>query len=118
MKKLLILILVIACGYLAFQFLTTGEISLPGDAELTPSQKQLRKLEADLDVARNAVDVAWTDQKLTSDEASAMVSDAIRDGGRIQRELHELVPKLTSEVDRARAAALEIEVRKFLKESR
>jgi hypothetical protein len=118
MKKILVLILVAACGYLAFQFLTTGEVSLPGGAELSPSQKQLRKLEADLQKDRDAVDEAWTNEELSSVEASAMISGAIHDAERIQQELDALLPELTSDVDRARAAALEIEVRKFIKESR
>jgi hypothetical protein len=118
MKKLLIMVLVIFGGYLAFQFLTTGEVTLPGDSELTPDQQMLRQLEADFRSARDAFETAWVSDEMTSDEASAVVADAVREAERVAKELDDVAPRLKSEVDRARAARLEIEVRKFLKEAR
>lgn len=118
MKRLLILVLVVVGGYLAFQFLTTGRIAILGESELTPDQQKLRSLEKDFGSARDTFESAWTDEDLSSDEASAMVVNAIRDAERVQRELDDVAPRLRSEVDRARAARLEIQVRKFLKEAR
>jgi len=105
MKKLLLILLVLAGGYFAYHFLTTGEMSLVSDEPLTPAQEKLDELSE-----------AFATAQSRYDQSQASAADTRAEITRIGDELKALRPQLTKETDTARVGKLLFEIEKFYKE--
>ncbi len=113
MKKIVLLVVVIAIGLLAYNYLTTGELRLlpaassPQAKELASLERELQRTVLDYRTAAKGAAVSGVD--LTAEAVAAR-----RSAKSIEKRLAELRTSLDSDRDRARADRLMEKVKAFL----
>ena len=117
MKKIVLLVIAIVGGLLAYNYLTTGELRLlpGGQAESSPELVSLRE---DFDAAKQSFAQAGRSAGLTGMDTTFDAGAALEGIERIEKELLALKPRLTSDADIADAERLESEIKRFKGELR
>jgi Tfp pilus assembly protein PilO len=105
MKKLIALLVLVAGGYFAYQYLQKGEVEILDKGEKTPAQLELQRLEEQFNALRQRYEEG--DFTAVDIEAARAEADQIRD------ELQKLKPQLTSTSDQTKVGSLGLAIRKF-----
>lgn len=97
MKALVTLIGIAICGFLAYNFLTTGNLTLSPSGGLSADQQAVNELRDQFDDALQQYRQAGRAVAVSGVDSSADVEDFLADIDRIDAEAKRLKPKLTSE---------------------
>jgi hypothetical protein len=113
MKKLVVLIILGAAGFLAYNYFTTGEISLLPSTSISPEEQELKKLEKEFHKAQNQLLQGSKGASLTGLDTPADVIGAMREINRVEKELVALKRRMTSGSAKVKAEKLLTEIRAF-----
>lgn len=105
-KKLVLVAVLIVGGLVAYNVVTTGELSLVPSSNLSPEEQQLNALEERIDAADREISAAGRAAGLAGIDTTAGVEPALRDLERVERELIALKNRTQSETLRKRAERL------------
>lgn len=117
MKKLLLLVAVVAIGLLAFNYFTTGELRLL-PASSSPQAQELDRLQTELRAEVRSYKSAGQGAAVSGVDLTAEVAATRREAHRIEKRVLELQKKCTSDKDREKAQQLLEEVRGVLSKLR
>jgi hypothetical protein len=115
MKKLVVLIILGAAGFVAYNYFTSGEISLMPSTSQSPEEQELKKLEKAFQEAKNQYLQGSRGASLVGIDTPADVVGAIREITRVEREVIALKARMTSGKAKVKAEKLLIEIRAFMK---
>ncbi len=118
MKNLLVGIVVVVLGLLAYNYVTTGEVSLTAAFTLSAEEQQVRELERDLHSTIKSFNEAGRTAGLAGVDMTADADAARRTVLQIKKEVKALQKRLTEDGAKRRAAELAAEVDKFVAELR
>ena len=113
MKKIVVLLVVIAAALLAYNYLTTGELRLLPAAS-SPQAKELASLERELQRTMVDYQTAAKGAALSGVDFTAEATAARRSARSIEKRLEALEKSIDSGKDRERAARLREKVEAFL----
>lgn len=117
MKKALIAVIVLVGGLVAYNYATTGELSLIPSFSLSAEEQQVKDLEDEFEAARKQYAQAGRTASVSGVDTTADVRAVQTAVARISRELESLQKHLSEETARQRAAALSAMLRQFARES-
>jgi hypothetical protein len=115
MKKLIVLIILGAAGFVAYNYFTSGEISLIPSTSQSPEEQELKKLEKAFQEAKNQYMQGSRGASLVGIDTPADVVGAIREITRVEREVIALKTRMKSGKAKVKAEKLLIEIRGFLR---
>ena len=115
MKKLVVLIILIlgAAGFVAYNYFTTGEISLLPSTSVSPEEQELKKLEKAFHQAQNQYRQGSRGASLAGIDTPADVIGAMREIRRVESEVMALKRRMTSGSAKLKAEKLLIEIQGF-----
>lgn len=113
MKKLLVLIILAAAGLVAYNYFTSGKISLIPSTSLSPEEQELKKLEKAFHQAQNQYLQGSRGASLVGIDTPADVIGAMREIRRVEREVTALKRRMTSGSANVKAEKLLIEIQAF-----
>jgi len=116
MKKLVVLIAIVAACLLVYNHETSGRWTLVPGTSLSPAEQQLANLEEALAAMRAQAGQAGRGAALAGLDTTADVESARRAAERLQTDLRNLKPRLETDAARRRADALAEQVRAFLRD--
>jgi hypothetical protein len=112
-RKFLLAAFLIVSGMIAYNFVTTGKLSvIPSDSR-SPEEQQLASLESRVRSDGNAITGAGRTAGLTGMDTTADVESAMRDLEKVEKEIETLKDKSTSEQIRSRCDRLLAESRRM-----
>lgn len=117
MKKIVLLLVVVAAGLLAFNYFTTGELRLLPAASSAQAQ-ELSRLQGELRSAVRAYRSAAQGAAVSGVDLTAEATALRRDARRIEKRVLDIQKSLTSDKDRAKAQELLDEIHRVLEETR
>ena len=115
MKKLVVLIILGAAGFVAYNYFTTGDISLIPATSQSPEEQELKKLEKAFQQAQNQYLQGSRGASLVGIDTPADVVGAMREIKRVEREAIALKKRMTSGKAKVKAERLLTEIRGFLR---
>jgi SMC interacting uncharacterized protein involved in chromosome segregation len=114
MKNVVIIVIIILVGLLAFNYITTGEIKLiPGAKTLSPEEQQVADLRTRYEDARKQLMQAGRSSAVSGMDSSAEAEGALRAVDRIEKDTSKLRDSLSSVEAKAAADRLLKEIRDF-----
>lgn len=115
MKKLVFLIILGAAGLVAYNYFTTGEITLIPATSQSAEEQELKKLEKSFQEAKNQYLQGSRGASLVGIDTPSDVIGAIREIRRVETEVVALKRRMASGKTKVKAEKLLIEIRAFLK---
>lgn len=115
MKKLAVVIVVAIVGLLAFNYSTTGELTLKPSFSKSEEESAVEDLQDDFDATKKQFAQAHRTAGLSGIDTTADVSAAISDVKRIKRELEKLRKTLSEEKAKRAAGELASAIQAFQK---
>jgi predicted negative regulator of RcsB-dependent stress response len=115
MKKLVVLILIGAAGLVAYNYYTTGEISLIPSSSLSEEERELKQLEKVFHKAQNEIIQASRAASITGLDTPSDVTGAMREIERVEQALIGLKKRISSERAKTTVERLLSEIRAFKK---
>jgi hypothetical protein len=106
MKKLVVVIFLLAGGLLVYNYAATGELTLVPSLALSQEQQQVRDLEDRYDRARKEMAQAGRSAGLTGMDTSSQMSAGLEQMAAMEKEAKELEKDLREPGARERLAAL------------
>lgn len=100
MRALIFVIVIAVVGFLAYNFLTTGQVSLFGPGSLDADRQAVQDLRDEFQAAQGQYQQAGRAVAVSGIDASADVEDFLADLDRIEADAMKLRPKLESEAAR------------------
>jgi predicted negative regulator of RcsB-dependent stress response len=113
MKKLVVLIILGAVGFVAYNYFTTGKISLIPSTSVSPEEQELKKLEKEFHKAQNQLLQGSKGASLAGLDTPADVIGAMREINRVEKEVIALKRRMTSGKAKVKAEKLLTEIRAF-----
>ena len=105
MKKLIALLILVAGGYLVYQYLQQGEVEILDQGEPTAAEIELGQLEEQFKTLKDRYEQG--DLSAVEVEAARTEAEEIRD------KLKKITPELTKSRDKAKVGQLGLEIKKF-----
>ena len=118
MKKVLVLLVVVVVALLAYNFLTTGKLSLVPGPSMSEQEQQVARLEGDLKSARTSFRQASRAAAVSGVDFTAEAAVALAEVDTIEKALVSLERNLTEEAAKQAAKQLKTEIREFKSELR
>jgi predicted negative regulator of RcsB-dependent stress response len=115
MKKLVVLILIGAAGLVAYNYYTTGEISLIPSSSLSEEERELKQLEKVFHKAQNEIIQASRAASISGLDIPSDVTGALREIERVEQALIGLKRRISSEQAKTKVERLLSEIRVFKK---
>jgi hypothetical protein len=115
MKKLVVLILIVAAGLVAYNYYTTGEISLIPSSSLSEEERELKQLEKVFHKAQNEIIQASRAASITGLDTPSDVTGAMSEIERVEQALIALKRRISSEQAKTKVERLLSKVRAFKK---
>ena len=115
MKKLVVLILIVAAGLIAYNYYTTGEISLIPSSSLSEEERELKQLEKVFHKAQNEIIQASRAASITGLDTPSDVTGAMREIERVEQALIALKRRISSEQTKTKVERLLSQIRAFKK---
>ena len=112
MKKVFVLVLVVVGAILAYNYTTTGEITLIPAGPLTP-EEELKRLERTFETAATQFNQALRSAGLAGLDTTGDAEAAMEEVLRIERSLKKLMRRLEVEDVRQKAERLKLRLREF-----
>ena len=100
MRVLIFVIVIAVVGFLAYNFLTTGEIALFGSGSLDEERQAVQDLRDEFQAAQGQYRQAGRAVAVSGIDATADVEDFLADLDRIEADAMKLRPKLESDAAR------------------
>ena len=113
MKKLVVLIILGAAGLVAYNYFTTGDISLIPATSQSPEEQELKTLGKAFQQAKNQYLQGSRGASLVGIDTPADVVGAIREIKRVEKEVIALKKRMTSGSAKVKAEKLLIEIKAF-----
>lgn len=113
MKKVFVLVLVVVGAILAYNYTTTGEITLIPAGPLTPEEEELKRLERNFETAATQFNQALRSAGLAGLDTTGDADAAMKEVERIERSLSKLMRRLEVEDVRQKAERLKLRLREF-----
>jgi hypothetical protein len=113
LKKLILMVLLLLGGMMAWNYHTSGELTLLPPGPLSGEEQELRRLEKDFDRAAKEFDQAQRSAGLAGLDTTGDAEAAMDEVKRIERKLLQLERRLVSEDEHHRAEGLRLRIRKF-----
>jgi hypothetical protein len=117
MKRIVLLLVVVAVGLVAFNYFTTGELRLLPAAS-SPQAQELSRLQRELRSAVRAYRSTAQGAAVSGVDLSAEATALRREARRIEKRVLEIQKDLTSDRDRAKAQELLDEIQRILEQTR
>jgi hypothetical protein len=115
MKKLVVLILIGAAGLVAYNYYTTGEISLIPSSSLSEEERELKQLEKVFHKAQNEIIQGSRAASITGLDIPSDVTGAMREIEQVEQALIGLKRRVSSERTKTKVERLLSEIRAFKK---
>ena len=115
MKKALVVVALMVGGLLAYNFVTVGQLTIIPGSTLSEEEEELEALESRFEAARSRMTQANRAAGMTGSDTTADAEAALRQVERVEKELKEVMPKLSSDSARQKATALQREIQEFKK---
>ncbi len=116
MKKALIAAIVLVGGLVAYNYATTGELSVIPSFSLSEEERQIQDLEDEFQAARKEYAQAHRAASVSGIDTTGDVRAARQTVARISKELESLRKRLSEDRARRRAESLASMVREFARE--
>lgn len=100
MRAFMFIVVIAIVGFLAYNFLTTGQVSLSGPGSLDEERQSVQDLRDEFQAAQGQYRQAGRAVAVSGIDATADVEDFLADLDRIEAEAKKLRPKLESEAAR------------------
>ena len=113
MKKLVVLILIGAGGLVAYNYFTTGELSLIPSSSISAESEELKKLEKTFRRAQNKLTQGSRAAAITGLDTPADVTGAMREIEDVEKALISLKRRMASESAKKKVDRLLSEIRAF-----
>ena len=118
MKKALAVIALLVGGILAYNFFTAGQLTIIPGSSLSEEEQELKALESRFHTARSRLSQANRAAGMTGTDTTADAEAALRQVERVEKDLKEVMARLSSESARQKATGLEREIQDFKKSLR
>lgn len=116
MKKAVIVVVILLAGLLAYNYLSTGEITLIPSFTQSEEERELSALEDRFDAAVKQYSQAARSAGMAGIDTTTDAEAARLAARQVGKELKALRERLSSEADRTRAEKLTAAVRKFVED--
>jgi len=113
MKKVLVLIVLVVGALLAYNYTTTGKITLIPAGPLTPEEQELQRLERAFETAAQQFNQALRSAGMAGLDTTGDADAAMEEVRRIERSLGQLMRRLEGENARTVAERLKRRLREF-----
>ena len=118
MKKIFVLLVVVVVALLAYNFLTTGKLSLMPGPAMSEQEEQVNRLKGDLNSARTSFRQASRAAAVSGVDFTAEAATALAEVDAVEKALASLERGLTEEAAKQAAKQLGSEIREFKDELR
>jgi len=106
MKKIVLLVVAVVGALLAYNYTTTGELTLLPQGPLSGEEQELQRLERDFETAAGEFNQALRSAGLAGLDTTGDADAAMKEVRRIERKLDDLMRRLVSDDERGKAERL------------
>jgi hypothetical protein len=106
MKNIIVIILLLVAGLLAYNYFTTGVVTLIPEKPSTPEEQELQRLERAFETAAREFNQALRSAGLAGLDTTGDAEAAMNEVKRVERSLQKLMRRLPNETARAKGEKL------------
>ena len=113
MKNVIVIVLLVLGGLLAYNYFTSGELTLIPSGPSTPEMEEIKRMERSFETAQKEFNQALRSAGMAGLDTTGDAEAAMKEVKRIERSLDKLVRRLGNDDERKMADRLKLRIKQF-----